>query len=78
MKNHNYMKKFLHDLYEADKVFAQILQKSIKKADPMPRIKKAANQLLQEASTQVENIENQLSLIGQVEKPVFRMKSYEV
>ncbi len=77
MKNQNYMKKLLSDLYEADKVFAQILQKSIKKADPMPRIKQAANQLLQEATSTVENIEMQLDQISQTNRGLMRAKSYQ-
>ena len=55
MKDKNYMKKWLNELYKADKVFMDILQKSIKKADPMPRLQKATTQLLKEASTQIEN-----------------------
>ncbi len=44
----------------------------------MPRIKKATNQLLKEASMQIENVEMQMSLIGKANKNFMSMKSYEV
>ena len=68
------MKKWLNELYKADKVFMDILQKSIKKADPMPRLQKATTQLLKEASTQIENVEVQMEQFG---RPA-RAKSYQI
>ncbi len=77
MKNSNYMKKMLHELYVADKVFMQILQKSVQKADPMPRLKKVTNQLLKEAASQIENVEVQLEQMGRPAR-VLRAKSYQI
>ena len=71
------MKKMLHELYVADKVFMEILQKSVKKADPMPRLKKVTNQLLKEAASQIENVEVQLDQLGRPARTM-RARSYQI
>ena len=60
MKNQVYMKKWLTDLYEADRVFMKVLEN----AQPLPRMRKAVNQLLDEASSHVQYIEKQMIVIG--------------